>query len=237
MQESIAGYFSDLMQGKLKPIHYAYNDCGIFSTYADSPLLVHPKKEDAYGAKVGELAPSVDKLLLINSMTYTSLEDILVSSNKHKIFCFCSDWPVKLDSPYVESPDLAANLSGKSLTFRERDSSSFGKSENMMNTMNWEKLQQTIEQKLGPDFASLCQLYILHSTPKIAHVVHVDGLDTQLYTQAVHIVDADCNMSIEYFNKQDAFAGVVIRPDGRVAAIGEFPAFLDDIEQYRKQLM
>jgi hypothetical protein len=227
------------MQGKLKPIHYAHNDCGLFSTYPESPLLVHPQQEDAYGCKVGEIAPSVDKLLLMNSMTYTSLEDLLVSSNKHKIFCFCSDWPVKLDSPYVESPEInvSADLSGKSFPFKEsRDSSSFGKSsgheQNMLNMMTWEKLQQNIEQRLGPEFASLCQLYILHSTPKIAHVVHVDGLE--LYTQAVHIVDADCNMSIEYFNKQDSFAGVVIRPDLRVAALGEFPTFLEDIGEYRK---
>ena len=233
VRKGIATYFSDLMQGKLRPSFYAHNDCGLFSNYVQSPILIHSSSEEKCLAKVGGIAPNVNKLLLTNTMKNTTLESIMLSSNKHKIFCFCSEWPIEIDSPYAgDSPSQSAGSMSNSL---RADSSSTGyqsgkRKEGGAMNMTWEKLQQSIELKLGSEFISLCEIYILHSTPKIAHG---DGLDTQLLCQAVHLVDEEGLFKKVYFSREDCFGGAaLIRPDFRVGAIGELPAFLEDLSKF-----
>jgi len=212
-------------QGKLKPIHYAHNDCGLFSVYSQSPALVASEegssgKKGGYRfASVGGLAPNCTDLLLTTTMKCVTLEQILLAPSgkgalKHKVFCCSGDWAIQLDSPQAMD-------SLQSLEAERRDS---------LQLLTWEKLQQNIEDNLGEAFVSACEFFIVHATSKIAHG---DGLDTQLLGQTTHIVDSEAQFAQTYFGKEDAFGGVLVRPDGRVGAIGPFPDFLRDIALYR----
>ncbi|QDZ19507.1 flavoprotein monooxygenase [Chloropicon primus] len=235
VRKSIAGYFSDLMQGKLSPIRYAHNDCGLFATYPESRLIVRSNREQKYLVKAGEIAPNVRELFLTNTMKKTTLGEILTSSNKHKIFCFCSDWPVKMDSPYNDSEPSHSGMSfslGESAEKENCGEKAVKSPRPSVEKMTWDKIQHSVEFMLGKEFVLQCEFYILHTTSKIAHM---DGLDYQLIRDPVHVVDAKSQFMLEYFGSDDCLAGVMVRPDMRVGAIGEFPDFLEDLGHYHHQ--
>ena len=230
VRKSIAGYFSDLMQGNLRPVNYARNDCGLFSALpASSALVVEPPFPERYAAKAGELAPSVKNLLLTNTMKQTRLEDILLSSTKHKIFCFCSDWPVKMDSPYTESEPSHSgkNLGAPSTDLVQRCGSP--------QPHTWEKMLQNMETILGPEMVKLCEFYTIHSTTKIAHM---DGLDYNISHNPTHVVDAEEEFAASFGNLEGStnVSAVLIRPDLRIGCIGEFPHFIQDLKEYCQAL-
>ena len=203
-------------------------------------MVVRSDRAAAYPVRVGEIPPSVAGLLLTNTMTSKSFQDIACSSLRHKVFCFCSEWPVKMDSPFgggESEPSHSGRLESSDRSDRSMGSEAETsiKRRGSAEVMTWERILQNTEFMLGRAFVSQCDFYVLHQTSKIAHTV---DLDRHLSCDPVHVVDAESRLFREWFGEDallsdtGAARGLLLRPDGRVGCIGEFPDFLEDLGHY-----
>ena len=196
---------------------------------------------------VGEIAPNVRGLVLHQTMRSTDLLSLLLEpSNCHRLLIF-GNW-----SPYDESPRVSlADSLGSSGNIPspgeegegegEEEGEEEGKGEggegegaerkSMRMNVTWASLQMEAEGCLGP-LAPLC--YIVHPTSRISHPFSYDDAAP---LPPIHLIDAESGIARTFLREggEDRFGGVLIRPDMRVACVGEFPHFMLQLKEYRYQ--